>query len=371
MAFEIKVPRFGWTMETGVFIAWIKSEGESVAEGDPLFTLEGDKVTEDGIAGDSGTLRIASDAPSPGEEVDVGRVIGHLVAEGEEVPSVAPVRSSAPAISPRAARRAAELGVEWRTLGGSGKTGRIREQDILRAADSRKGPEPTEISSTSSRKIIAEHMASSSRQAAAVTLMTTVAAEAIVDAVARARSRAVAEESPGYTDFLVGIVGGALRAHPAVNAHWTKGDVALQDGVHIGIAVDAHDKLLAPVVQNADEGGLCTILRETRDAVERARAGKLRISDLGTGTFTISNLGMYGVDAFTPIIQEPQIAILGVGRIRDEPVVRDGAVVAGKVLALSLTFDHRAIDGAPAARFLDSIRRGIEQPSLRFPEDVS
>ena len=169
---------------------------------------------------------------------------------------------------------------------------------------------------------------------------------------------------PGYNDLLALIVGRCLVEYPYMNVRLEEGGIRHLDEVHVGLAVDTERGLLVPVIRNADRMGLKELARTLRELVGRAREGRSLPDDLTGGTFTITNLGMYGVDAFTPIINLPECAILGVGRIRPEPVVVDGQVVVRQMMWLSLTFDHRLVDGAPAARFLQGIARYIENPYL-------
>jgi pyruvate dehydrogenase E2 component (dihydrolipoamide acetyltransferase) len=391
MPHEVRVPRLGWNMEEGVFVAWLKRDGEAVRAGEPLFTLEGDKSTQDVEATDSGVLRVAPDAPRPGAAVTVGTLLGYLaepgeaaperprtweevmadvLAEGEPAESPAPPApeprsASAPVAvrtadrqkaSPRARRVAAELGLDWKAVRGSGKGGRVRERDV------RAVPTPAPVSAT--RQVIAARMLASLRTTAPVTLTTTADATNLVNI----RTQLKAAQSPGqalptYTDLVVKLTALALRGHPALNARWEEDRVVHADGIHIGIAVDTEAGLLVPVVRDVPDLPLRQLAERTRDLVERARARRLRAEEMQCGTFTVSNLGAYGVDAFTPIINLPECAILGVGRIHARPAVVGGQVVPRDELTLSLTFDHRIVDGAPAARFLGTVRTYLENPA--------
>jgi len=383
MAIEIRVPRLGWNMEEGVFIAWHKKDGESVKAGEPLFILEGDKATQDVEATDPGILRIPPDAPAEGEPVTVGTVLGYLVEPGEPAPfatGAGSARDRAPAVvaapapatqekpaprdrgrptaSPRARRVADELGIDWTKLRGSGRTGRIRERDI-RAAGEGKG-----VPVSPTRRVIAERMLASLRATAPVTLTTTADATNLVNL--RTQFKAAARSAdivPGYTDFLVKLCAVALRDHPMLMARWDGDRLVVPEEIHIGLAVDTEAGLLVPVFRNVPSLGLRQLAARTRELAERARAGKLTAEEMSGGVFTISNLGSFGIDTFTPIINYPECAILGVGRLRRQPAVVEERVVARDVLSLSLTFDHRTVDGAPAARFLDALRKCIENPA--------
>ncbi len=378
MAVEITIPRLGWNMEEGVFVGWLKQDGEAVNRGDALFTLEGEKATEEIECLDKGILRIAPDGPAAGDKIAVGVVIGYVAAADEEwlAPSAAavtpqtlpaaPVEVTAPAVraprrhqtaSPRARRVAREVGVDWTKIQGGGRTGRVRERDVRAAADTA----PTRPSTTPLRKTIADHMTASLRSTAPVTLTTTVDASNLVNL--RGQFKTADEEIvPAYTDFLVKLVAAALQKHPVMGASWTGSDIAPMRSLDIGIAVDADAGLFVPVIRDVLRLSIRQVAAATRDLAERARAGKLQSSEMQGGVFTITNLGAFGVDAFTPIINYPQCAILGVGRIQRRPVASGDKVLIGEQLTLSLTFDHRIVDGAPAARFLQTLTRMVGNP---------
>jgi pyruvate dehydrogenase E2 component (dihydrolipoamide acetyltransferase) len=451
MPAKIVMPRLGWNMETGSLGQWLKQPGEHVEAGDLLFTVEGDKATQEVESLDSGALYIPPGAPGPGVEVPVGTLLGYLLLKGEAPPSnevegyklkvegselpvssfqlppsspQRPASSIQPAISPRARRIAAELGVDWTGLTGSGRTGRIRERDIRAAAQpvaervsplarrlaaelgvdvdslaarlpgkrieradveaaarearvpppqpAPAAPSPaglpggtlTPVSAV--RRIIAERMAGSSHTAAPVTLTT----EADATELARLRRELKEAEKkpvPSYNDLLAKLVAEALREHPGVNARFD-GDAILQaDTVNIGVAVDTERGLLVPVLRDVQTKSLRQVATESAALVEKARAGRIGPDDLAGGTFTITNLGMYDIDAFTPIINLPECAILGVGRIVPKQVVIDAdteRVAIRHMVILSLTFDHRLVDGAPAARFLQRVKQYVERPYL-------
>jgi pyruvate dehydrogenase E2 component (dihydrolipoamide acetyltransferase) len=241
-------------------------------------------------------------------------------------------------------------------LHGSGRGGRIRERDVRAAAV----PDNAPFSPT--RRLIAERMLTSARSTAAVTLTTSAVAANLVNLRGQFQAAAAKEPVPSYTDFLVKLTAVALREHPLLNASWAGEKIVASPGIHIGIAVDADAGLLVPVLRDVPNLGLREIVARSRDLVERARQGKLRAEDMQGGTFTVTNLGAFGVDAFTPIINYPQCAVLGVGRIQRRPAVEGDRVIAREEVTLSLTFDHRIVDGAPAARFLQTLSRLVENP---------
>ena len=409
MPFEVVMPRLGWNMEKGTLVKWSKQDGEHIQAGEILFVVEADKATQEVEALESGVLRIPPGSPPPGSEVPVGTLLGYLLRPGEEVPSgtlsaeiaapvaasaptpeaaevpaaVSPARSAAkePHISPRARRVAEELGIEWKSLKGSGRTGRIVERDIRQAAAYPPAPVPAApvipafgntapgdvpMPMTFVRRLVAERMAASAQTAAAVTLVT----EADATELVLMRKQLTADPSqprPSYNDLLAKLVAQALVEHPAVNAR-LEGDAIVQsETVNMGLAVDTERGLLVPVLRDVQAKPLPWIVHESAALIEAARTGSIDPDDLRGGTFTITNLGMYDIDVFTPIINLPECAILGVGRIVPKQVVVDAdaeRVAIRHMMFLSLTFDHRLVDGAPAARFLQRVKQYVEQPCL-------
>jgi len=205
-------------------------------------------------------------------------------------------------------------------------------------------------------------MARSARNTAAATLTTPAEATRLVEIRQRLRAQGGDHPTVSFNDLVVAVVAVALREHPDINAWWVDEDVVPRSEVNIGIAVDLGEGLRVPVIREADTLKVRDLSARTRELIDLARAGELSSRDVADGSFTITNLGMYDIDVFTPIIYEPQVAILGVGRIREQARVLDGEVVVRPEVTLSLTIDHRAVDGVPAAGFLRSIRTGIESP---------
>ena len=423
MAIEIVVPRLGWSMEEGLFSEWLKPEGELVNAGDMLFVIEGDKAAQEIESFDSGILRIPPDAPQPGEGVTVGQLLGYLVEAGELAPfeagaagragpavrrmaheagvDVSQVQgsepsgpilaedihgaagdpsnnaSSRPAISPRARRVAAEVGIDWTGIHGTGKTGRIRECDIRAAAGSTTGRTARPPSAgagrssgrtvpiTSVRKTIAQRMMAGAHSTAPVTLTTRADATNLVNLRQQfiGAARVAGELVPGYTDLIVKLVSVALQQHPILAAQWTEGGILIPERIDIAFAVDTEAGLMAPVLRDVASLTLREVAAQSRDLKERAGKRRLTAEEMQGAAFTVTNLGGYGIDSFTPIITPPQSSVLGVGRSVREPVVIGNEIVARETMWLSLTFDHRVVDGAPAARFLDSFRECVEQPS--------
>ncbi len=421
MAFEITLPRQGWSMDEATFVQWLKADGDQVQAGEPLFSVETDKAVQEIESLDDGLLHTLTNGPSPGDVVRVGDVIGYLLEPGEEPPDAAaaprgdteqePTQTSQPApdsasavplpdatgqagaapiapiappqvasaVTPRAARRALQDGVDLRTVIGSGAAGRIRERDVAAAASSAPAsfqpvsPSPVlpppaatpasgrHVPISGLRRTIAQRMHLSSSATAPVTLTTQADASALVSLREQLKATATADEpAPSLTDILVALVGQALQDFPMLRARWSDTHLVVPEAVHIGLAVDTDDGLLVPVVHDVPGLSLRQLAARTRDLVARARRRQLTAAELSDGTFTITNLGALGVDAFTPIINYPECAVLGVGRIRRVPAVVDHQIVIRDQLWLSLTFDHRVVDGAPAARFLDTVRQAVE-----------
>jgi pyruvate dehydrogenase E2 component (dihydrolipoamide acetyltransferase) len=279
--------------------------------------------------------------------------------------------------SPLAKRMAREAGLDLAAVPGSGPGGRITKEDVERAvaehgsmrADIMSAPpahslEGELIPLSGVRAVIAERMLASAQGTAAVTLTSTVDATQLV-ALREQLNRELAGQlgfRVAYNDILIKILAAALKEFPYMNAHQAKGAVRLIPYVHIGLAVDTERGLLVVVVRDADQKSIAEIARQTRDMAGRAVAGSITPDELSGGTFTLTNLGAFGVEAFTPIINPPEVAVLGVGRIEEAPMAYQGQIVLRQRMALSLTFDHRLIDGAPAARFLARVRELVEHP---------
>jgi pyruvate dehydrogenase E2 component (dihydrolipoamide acetyltransferase) len=394
MPIPITIPRLGWNMEEGVFVEWLKADGDTVKAGDRLYRLEGEKSVEEIESFDAGVLSIPTDAPRPGDSVKVGAVIGQLLQAGESR-SAEPARQvskglppdpaaspsvrrmarergidlgavsgsgpggriihtdlSEPTISPRAKRLAERQGVDWKQLQGSGRSGRIRERDI---------PAPPLLARRAPhlRSAIASKMLASKNATAPVTLTSIVDAANLVNL--REQFKSTGEVVPSFTDFLIKLAAAALEKHPQLAAQWTDDEIRFAERIDIGFAVDSEVGLLVPVIRDVPALGLRQVATRSRELVELVRDGKLTSRDMG-GCFTITNLGAFGIDAFTPIINYPECAILGVGRIERRPVMDGDRVVGREQLTLSLTFDHRIVDGAPAARLLQTLAQMIANP---------
>jgi pyruvate dehydrogenase E2 component (dihydrolipoamide acetyltransferase) len=416
MATEVKLPRLGQGMESGTIVKWLKSEGEDVKKGDPLYELDTDKVTQEVEAEASGTLLKIAIREG---EVEVGRTIGFIGDEGETVeapaddareeasaeapdsaekPAVAPKRdaeraegraastngSSAPTsepappqesggrikASPLARRIARERGIELSQVRGTGPDGRIVAEDLERAeaqpaaAPAAAAPsgevESRPLSST--RKTIARRLTEA---------WTVPAFQLTVDADMTRATQLIArhrELNPDVrvtvTDLLTKLCAQALMRHRDMNVQYSDEALLVFPSANVGIAVAAPQGLVVPVVPAADRLTMAQIAAVRTDLVSRARDGKLRSDDLQGGTFTISNLGMYDVDQFIAVLNPPQASILAVGATRDQVVARDGELEVLPIMTMTLTCDHRAVDGATGADFLRTIKAYVEAPGL-------
>jgi len=397
MPINITLPRLGWSMEEGKFLAWLKKDGDLIKEGEPLFTLESDKAAQEVEAIDSGILHIAPDGPKPGDVIKVGHVLGYLLAEGESAPvssaqvsnqpeekakdsgpknlihSPAPIllpteaRTETPA-SPRARRAAKQKQVDLSTLSPTGKGGRIRERDVLAAATAIPTGGMRQVPLTQMRRTIAARLMHSRQTTVPVTITGRCDATEIL--ALRKQLKSMGEKAdlsviPTINDILVKLAAAALRQHPMLAATWAEDHLLLPETTHLGIAVDTEGGLLVPVIRNVDTSTLTQIAAQAQKVIAAARSGQLAAADMQGACFTLSNLGSLGVEAFTPVINPPESAILGIGAIVREAVpLDDGTFAARDRLTLSLTFDHRVNDGAAAARFLQTLRHLIEQPFL-------
>jgi pyruvate dehydrogenase E2 component (dihydrolipoamide acetyltransferase) len=374
MASEIRVPRLGWNMEQGVFLGWLKRDGEAVQEGEPLYTLEGDKSAQEIEAPATGLLRIAPNGPQAGDTILVGTLLGHVESLAPSAVLGAPSapQPRRPAISPRARRAARERKLDVAQVQGTGQTGRVRERDVIAFAD-RITKEPVRApgqTPSSVRRTMAQRLVHSLRTTAPVTLTRTVDATNLVNLRDQFRATAPTRETvvPGVTDCFVKLTALALQKHPDLNARWIGDQIETPTEVHIGLAVNTEGGLVVPVLRDVPRLTLRQLARQARALVQKARSRQLTPEDLQGGTFTVTNLGAFGIDAFTPIINWPECAILGVGCIHQQPAVVNHQIVPRDLVTLSLTFDHRLVDGVPAAQFLQTLSRGVENPAAWLVE---
>jgi pyruvate dehydrogenase E2 component (dihydrolipoamide acetyltransferase) len=370
------MPRLSLTMKMGTVAQWFKKEGEAVQKGEPIVEVLSEKVTYDVEAPESGTLRKilvqeGTDVPvdetigliaAPNEQISDAEIAAGVVVKEVEEAAVAPApkeeimekAGERVLASPAAKRLAKEHGVDLTQVTGSGPEGRIVEEDVQKLIEETKThPRVKEIIPLSGiRKTTAERLALSARTAPHATVTMEVD---MTNAV-----KLHEETQASYTEMLVKAVAKALREQPIINATLEDEQIKVYEGVNVGVAVATEKGLIVPVIRDADKKSLNDIASTLKELVEKARQHKLAKEDVTGGTFTITNLGMYSVDVFIPIINPPETAILGVGRMAEKPVVVNGHVAIKPVMQLSLSFDHRIVDGAPAAQFLQKVKQNLE-----------
>jgi len=409
MATEIKLPRLGQGMESGTIVKWLKSEGDQVQKGEALYELDTDKVTQEVEADASGVLLKIAVAEG---EVPVGRTIAVIGEQGESVEvgedeqeegsparareqerergrdastqgemseQVTQIREPQSGngrvkASPLARRIARERGVDLRNVAGTGPEGRVVAEDVERAAATG-APAPATPALTLPQQDVEIEQLSSMRKTIARRLTEAWQAPVFQLGITVDMGRALEVRKglvdlqgdgakPTVSDLLTKVCAMALVRHRAVNALYKDEAIELHPSANIGIAVAIPNGLVVPVIPSCERKTIAEIAAARAELVDRARSGKLQQGDLDGGTFTISNLGMFGIERFVAVLNPPQAAILAVGSTAEKPVVVDGEVVVRPRMELTLTCDHRAIDGATGARFLGDVKAFLEEPGL-------
>jgi pyruvate dehydrogenase E2 component (dihydrolipoamide acetyltransferase) len=375
MAISVVMPALEMAQETGKLLSWLKKEGDPVKKGEPLVEIETDKIVVELEATADGIL--AGVVGIEGSVVPVGETIAWIVAPGEQPPvesaatasaakamteqarptSTAPAPekppTGAPKISPKARRLAQERGVDISRVRGTGPDGTITGEDVLAAAEAPAPPQAEAEPLSAIARLMAERTTQSWTQTPHFFLVRYVDARGLVKA--RVATLTI-------TDLLIAQVARVLAKHPKMNATWSGSGIRLNPDVNISVAMAVTDGVVGAVIPNAAAATLAEIATQRRDLTERARSARLRPQDVTGGTFTISNLGMYGVDAFSAIITPPQAAILAVGRISDRVVPVDGQPAIRPMLTITLSCDHRVVDGAQAALFFNDLVGALENP---------
>ena len=376
MAVQFRLAALGHTMEKGRLLEWFVAEGGTIKEGEPLLTVETDKAAVDVNAPISGVLlRIVGHVD---EEYPVGATLAWIGEKGEEVPDTLEPTAAVAAkpvsaekrVTPVARRLAERHGIDADAIDGTGPEGRVTKEDVQRAIDAgaaqtgAAAPAANRVPLTGIQRTAAERLAASWRETPLVTEGIEVDFSACM--AARAEKAAAWQEAhgiePSINDVVLKATAQALKDHMRLNAAYADGAIEQFQEINLGVAVDSEQGLIVPVLHGADRLNIGEIAKATRDLGSKAREGKLGLAELEGGTFTVTNLGGLGVDWFTPVLNPPQCAILGVGRVRRAPVVMDDNVVVGNVATLVLSFDHRVVDGAPCARFLAHLKALIETP---------
>jgi pyruvate dehydrogenase E2 component (dihydrolipoamide acetyltransferase) len=392
MAISVVMPALEMAQETGKLVSWLKKEGDKVSKGDLLLEIETDKAvmeveaTADGVLGGI-TGEVGTDIP-------VGQTIAWILKPGEEVPAEAKphipaatsvveaarttdetflqttTSNSAARVSPKARRLAKENGIDLNSVQGSGDGGEILASDIQALIDgvhkASHAPAVQHETLSSIGRLMAERTVQSWTTVPHFFLQRELDATALNSL--RAALGPEVEGSSGvkltHTDILVALVARALARHPRINASWIENGIRLNSDVNVSIAMAVEDGVVAPVVHNANTATLGEIAKQRRELAERAKAGRLRPTDFAGGTFTVSNLGMFHIDSFCAIITPPQAAILAVGQIVERAVAMDGVIVVRPTFSLTISCDHRVLDGAKAATFLNDLAESIREPDL-------
>ena len=409
MATKLIMPALGMAQETGKVLQWLRAEGESVTEGEPLIEVETDKVAISIEAPASGILTGLT--AMAGDEVPVGQVIAMILTPGETSPERDARRRAAPATvtsevpsssigvsrvkseggrirngdvpdllkvkeavaptghqllqtpaSPKARRLATERRMDIRTIKGTGPDGAVLAADVLAAeeASAHMAAHRRALILSTAERLVAERATQSWTGLPHLYLLREVNARGLIAWRESAQQRY--QRRLSYTDLLIKLVAGTLRKHPRLNATSHDSTVVLSDEINIGLVVADHEGLIMPSIRRADELGLKEIAARRQHLMDRARLGKLQPEDIQGATFTVSNLGMYGVDIFKAIIDPPQVAVLAIGRIAQRVVTVDGQPAIQPTMILSLSCDHRVADGLQGARFLNDLAKIIEEP---------
>ena len=385
MATSIVMPALEMAQETGKIVSWLKKEGETVSKGDVLLEVETDKAVVEVEATADGVL--AGVKSHEGDVVPVGQTIAWLVAPGEQPPAdsatAAPAarattapslsaraerssqpaaapgeRSRSPQISPKARRLAKEKGVDITKIVGTGPDGTISSEDVLKAAAEIPAAAQAPASGLSAiARLMAERTTQSWTQVPHFFLVREVDARGLIEIREKLGITVVT-----HTDLLVAITARVLGKHPKMNATWDNGNIRLNPGINVSVAMAVQDGVVGAVIHHADKTAITDIASQRKELTERARSGRLKPADVTGGTFTITNLGMYDVDAFNAIIAPPQVAILAVGRIADRVIAVNGQPAVRPMMTLTLSGDHRVVDGAQAAVFLKDLAEAIRTP---------
>lgn len=381
------MPKLTWTMEEGIVGEWHRRAGDSVDRGDILCEIETEKSVDELKAPESGIL--GKIIFPKGSVVKVNEVIAIIVAPGESmpeenvvearemqivtkpaeeiaVPIVPPSEESK--ISPVARKLAEEYRIDPKQIQGTGPDGRIVKEDVLRVAE--KTTQSRILPLSHMREVIKNRLTLSVKNALHVPL--TIEVDMTTAVRLMEDSRLLMEERykshPTATDLLVKTVAKSLEKHPILNARFVGEQIEIPQEVNIGVAVTVENGLVVPVVHDANKKTLIEVMKEMAGLAQKARAGTLSTAESAGGTFTVSNLGMFGIDFFAPIINPPESAILGVGRIVKKPVAIEDEIVLRSMMTLTLVFDHRIMDGAVAAKFLETLKEKLEKPAGLFNE---
>jgi pyruvate dehydrogenase E2 component (dihydrolipoamide acetyltransferase) len=385
--FMVAMPRLDPGMQSGKIVEWLKKEGDHVEKDVPIVRIEGEKTTFEVNSPGPGMVR--KFLFEPGADVQVGQIIA-LVGEPNEPPPieaearatsepvVAPAavsRVQEPSASPVARKMAREAGIDISKIKGSGPGGRIVREDVQKAIEQMKSqPAPVPVSLHDARPVRVARMVklAGKRKATAerlsygfhTTVPVTITMDARMQAILERRRELQSQtgEEVSITAYVVKAAAKALEDHQMINSSLEGDELRVYGDINVAVAINTPDGLVAPVVPHTNRKSLSEIFRYIRDLTERAMQNKLTVADLTGGTFTVTNLGGYGVELFAPVINPPQCAILGFGRTSERPVIIEKQVQTASITTLSLVFDHRIVDGVPAAQYLQRVKELLEDP---------
>jgi pyruvate dehydrogenase E2 component (dihydrolipoyllysine-residue acetyltransferase) len=400
MASNVIMPALGVAQQTGILLKWLKAEGQSVAKGEPLMEIETDKATVEIEAAASGVLaRVSAKA---GDEVPVGQTIALILAPGEALPTQQAAPTATPQLptpprgegrgeghpttttamrsittapsggrvlaSPKAKRIAKEQGIELKSFHGSGPEGSVLAADVQRAANenlARPAPlaAPGLLPLSPMRRIVGQRMTQSKQSAPHFYLSMDIDMTAVSKLRSEWKERGDAM-IPSINDFILQASARALKDFPSMNSSFTEQGIQQHPDINIGLAVALEEGLVVPVIRNADRSSLMELAEHSRELADKAQNKKLIPLDYEGGTFTVSNLGMLGVDGFIAIINPPQCAILAVGRVAPRVVTDGDGIEIKNIMTATLSADHRVVDGASAARFLQKVKQFLESPTI-------
>ncbi|WP_341656926.1 dihydrolipoamide acetyltransferase family protein [Blattabacterium cuenoti] len=376
MAEIISMPQLSDTMKEGTVIKWNKKIGDKVSEGDILAEIETDKATQDfeiDVSGvllfigvqEGGTARVNDVLAIIGDE---GENISHIISELQSTKKQEQKKQEI-FISPIAKKMAKKIGIPIEEIKGSGDNGRIIKRDIefyeksnLNLIKEIKHEKPVKIVHSSIRKKIAEHLTYSKFSAPHYYLFSEINADKLIEFRKNLNKKLSLEEKISFNDIIIKAVAQSLKKHPDMNVSWNDENIIIHSKIHIGIAVAIKDGLIVPVIKNADQKSLLEISKEIKEKALRSKSKKIQPEEIENSTFTVSNLGMYGIESFTSIINTPNTSILSVGSIMIRPIVKNYKIEIGNVMKITLSCDHRIIDGAKGSEYIYSLRNFLEDP---------
>lgn len=385
MAEIITMPQLSDTMEEGTVIKWNKKIGDKVLEGDILAEIETDKATQDFEIDVSGVLLFIG--VHEGEKTRVNEILAIIGEEGEEIDHLIPKdnkddninnniedvnynekekveeikdKKNRIFISPLAKKMAKEIGVSIKNIEGSGENGRIVKKDIEFSYDKRKFQKT--ISHSSMRKKIAYHLSFSKFSAPHYYIFNEINVDKLIEFRQKINDKLSIEERISFNDIIIKAVAKALNVHRNMNTSWREKEIIYYSDINIGVAVALEDGLIVPVIKNVDKKSLSQISKEIKDKVSRSKLRKIQAEEIENSTFTVSNLGMYGIESFTSIINIPNSSILSIGSIMKKPIVQDDKIIIGSIMKITLSCDHRIIDGANGSSYILSLKKFLEDP---------